>query len=192
MPNDTLPDESVTDANALKAPIRADVPVAARPGDTSITADERTRMEQAIRTVDETLGTVTAERDALTARVMELEQLARTAAAQVASALAERDRLAEEHDRLEDERTRARTKANAAATERDRAREELVAMTARLTTAETRAAVLEAVNAERDQRIGDLRRALSILEAQLANLIAIVNVTTRRDEETRQQPAQLR
>ena len=144
-------------------------------GGSLIRPAERTRMEEAIRTVEETLATVTAERDAFAARVMELEALTRTAAAEVAAALAERDRLAEAQDRVEDERTRAKTRATAAAAERDQAWRDLAEALARATTAETRAAVLEGVNAERDQRIADLHRALSTLEGQLETLIAIVN-----------------
>ena len=144
-------------------------------GGSLIRPAERTRMEEAIRTVEETLATVTAERDAFAARVMELEALTRTAAAEVAAALAERDRLAEAQDRVEDERTRAKTRATAAAAERDQAWRDLAEALARATTAETRAAVLEGVNAERDQRIADLHRALATLEGQLETLIAIVN-----------------
>lgn len=144
-------------------------------GGSLIRPAERTRMEEAIRTVEETLATVTAERDAFAARVMELEALTRTAAAEVAAALAERDRLAEAQDRVEDERTRAKTRATAAAAERDQAWRDLAEALARATTAETRAAVLEGVSAERDQRIADLHRALATLEGQLETLIAIVN-----------------
>ena len=140
-----------------------------------LTPAERSRMEEALQTVEETLTNVTAERDAFAARVMELEALTRTAAAEVAAALAERDRLAAEQDRVEDERTRAKTRATGAAAERDQAWRDLADALARATAAETRAAVLEGVGAEREERIADLRRALSTLEEQLGAMTTIVH-----------------
>ncbi len=146
-----------------------------RDGRTLLTPAERSRMEEALQTVEETLSNVTTERDAFAARVMELEALTRTAAAEVAAAHAERDRLAAEQDRVEDERTRAKTRASAAAAERDQAWRDLADALARATAAETRAAVLEGVGAEREERIADLRRALSTLEEQLGAVTAIVH-----------------
>lgn len=121
-------------------------------------------MEAALRTVEETVETLTIERDALAARVTELEHLSRVAAAEVAAVIAEGDREHAEHDRIEDERTRASTRAAAAAAERDAARAELGVMTDRAIAAETRAAVAEAVAAERLARIEDLRAAIETLD----------------------------
>ncbi len=97
-------------------------------GGTPLTDGERERMETALRTVQETVTALTAERDVLAARVAELEHLSRVAAAEVAAAMAERDRLAERVDGLEDDRTRAKTKASAATNDRDQARAELEAL----------------------------------------------------------------
>lgn len=146
-----------------------------RDGRSLLTPAERSRMEEALQTVEETLSNVTTERDAFAARVMELEALTRTAAAEVAAALAERDRLAAEQDRVEDERTRAKTRASAAAAERDQAWRDLADALARATAAETHAAVLEGIGAEREERIADFRRALSTLEEQLRAMTAIVH-----------------
>lgn len=55
------------------------------PGGAHLTAAERTRMEGAILTVEETSATVTAERDAFADRMMKPEALTRTAAASAAA-----------------------------------------------------------------------------------------------------------
>ena len=128
-----------------------------------LTEHERARMLEALRTVDETLPALTAERDALAARVSELEHLARVAAAEVAASQADRERMELEQDRVEDQRTRAKTRATLAAEERDRVRTELAAALDRAVTAERRASVAEAVAAERLERIADLREMISAL-----------------------------
>lgn len=134
-------------------------------GSAPLTEGERARMKDALRAVDETLPALTAERDALAARVSELEHLARVAAAEVAASQASRDRMELEQDRVEDQRTRARTRAALAADERDRARIELGAVLDRAGAAEQRASVAEAVAAERLERITDLREMVSALAA---------------------------
>lgn len=130
-----------------------------------LTGSERARMEEALRVVDETLPALTAERDALAARVSELEHLARVAAAEVAASQASRERMEQEQDRVEDQRARARTRATLAADERDRARTELAAALERAVGAEQRASVAEAVAAERLERIADLRELVRDLTA---------------------------
>lgn len=158
-----------------------------------IDAEDRARMEEALRTVNETVTALTAERDALTARVTELEALSRTAAAEIAAVIAESDREHAEHDKIETERDKARAKTHAIAAERDtlaarvreleeerRAREVKIARVEVL--AETAAAErdharkdAEKAAADAVDRLAEMRHARDLAEGLHAAAVARAN-----------------